>query len=133
MLKCRETCLFEQWYRVSFWYSLKLSHLKKSGNKFISYPGADSEILKGGRRWGALYVGHHGWPTKKILGFRWFKKAKITLETIVFWRNIYNSIFKFSPFLYAMKLTDEIFSIFQNLQMLWQGKRKNIVIRKGKR
>ena len=25
-----------------------------------------------------------GWPTKKILGFRWSKKAKITLETNVF-------------------------------------------------
>ena len=33
---------------------------------------------------GALYVGHHDWPTKKILGFRWSKKAKITLETNVF-------------------------------------------------
>ena len=28
-----------------------------------------------------LYVGHHSWPTKKKLGFSWFKKAKITLET----------------------------------------------------
>ena len=51
----------------------------------------------------ALYVGHHGWPTKKILGFRWSKKAKITLETISFWQNISISIFKFSPFLYTMK------------------------------
>ena len=33
---------------------------------------------------GALYVGHHGWPTKKLLGFRWSKKAKITLETKAF-------------------------------------------------
>ena len=33
---------------------------------------------------GALYVGHHGRPTKKILGFRWSKKAKITLETKAF-------------------------------------------------
>ena len=51
----------------------------------------------------ALYVVHHGWPTKKILGFRWSKKAKTTLETISFWQNISVSIFKFSPFLYAMK------------------------------
>ena len=28
----------------------------------------------------ALYVSHHGWPTKKILDFRWPKKVKITLE-----------------------------------------------------
>ena len=39
----------------------------------------------------------------KILGFRWSKKAKITLETISFWQNISISIFKFSPFLYTMK------------------------------
>ena len=51
----------------------------------------------------ALYVGHHGWPPKKILGFRWSKKAKITLETISFWQNISISILKFCPFLYTMK------------------------------
>ena len=28
----------------------------------------------------ALHVGHHGWQTKKILGLRWSKKAKMTLE-----------------------------------------------------
>ena len=50
-----------------------------------------------------LYVGHCGWPTSKILGFRWSKKAKITLETMCFWQNISISIFKFSPFLYTMK------------------------------
>ena len=33
---------------------------------------------------GTLYVGHHGWLTKKILSFRWSKKAKRTLETKVF-------------------------------------------------
>ena len=46
-----------------------------------SYTGAYPEILKKG----VLYMGHHGWPTKKILGFRWSKKVKITLETITFW------------------------------------------------
>ena len=48
---------------------------------------------------GALYVGHHGCPTKKILDFRWSKKVKIMSETISFWWNISISIFKFSPFL----------------------------------
>ena len=43
--------------------------------------GADPEIFKRG---GALYVGHHGWLTKKILDFRWSKKAKITLKAISF-------------------------------------------------
>ena len=33
---------------------------------------------------GALCADHHVWPTKKILGFRWSKKAKITLETTAF-------------------------------------------------
>ena len=46
---------------------------------------------------------NHGWPTKKMLGFRWSKMAKITLETISFWQNISMSIFKVSPFLYIMK------------------------------
>ena len=58
----------------------------------------DPEILKRG-----ALVGHHGWPKNKIIGFRWFKKAKITLETFSFKRNIFISIFKFSPFLYVMK------------------------------
>ena len=63
---------------------------------FISI-GADPKILKKGR------VCHHDWTTQKILGFRWFKKTKITLETVSFWRNTSLSIFRFSPFLYLMK------------------------------
>ena len=43
------------------------------------------------------------WPTKKILGFRWSKKAKIPWETISFWWNISISTFSFSLFLYIMK------------------------------
>ena len=62
--------------------------------------GADPEILKKGRGvggWGggrgrsavgggrgALFIGHHNWSTKKILSFRWSKKAKITLQTKAF-------------------------------------------------
>ena len=41
--------------------------------------------------------------TKKILGFRWSRKFKITLEAICLWQNISISIFKFSPFIYKMK------------------------------
>ena len=48
-------------------------------------------------------VSQHGWRTKKILGFEWSKKAKTTLETISFWRNISIIIFKFYAFLYIMK------------------------------
>ena len=42
---------------------------------------AQGQIQRSGKE-GALYVDHHGWPTKKISGFRWAKKAKTTLETI---------------------------------------------------
>ena len=49
-----------------------------ASERAVLYTGADPKILKRG---GALYDGHHGWPTKKILGFRWSKKAKKTLET----------------------------------------------------
>ena len=42
--------------------------------------GADPKILKKGM----LYDGHHGWLTKKILGFRCPKRAKTTLETKAF-------------------------------------------------
>ena len=58
--------------------------LKKENKKIIEnmwnnggITGVDPEILKrgggegeGGEGEGALYVGHHGWPAKKILGFR---------------------------------------------------------------
>ena len=53
--------------------------------------------MGGGGR--ALYVGHQGWPAKKILVFRWSKKAELALETIILWQNISVSIFKFSQFL----------------------------------
>ena len=49
----------------------------------------------------ALCVGHHSWPTKKILGFRWSKNANV--RNYSFWRNISFSIFKFCPFLNIMK------------------------------
>ena len=67
----------------------------------------------------ALHVGHHGWPTKKSLGFRWFKKTKKTLETISFRQNIFISIFKFSQFLYTIKASEWNLIKFQNLQTLW--------------
>ena len=47
----------------------------------------------------ALYVGQHGWPAKKILGFRLSKKAEVASKTTSFWQNISISVFKFSPFL----------------------------------
>ena len=65
-------------------------------------PGADPEILVRSvlSSRGTLYVGHHYWKKKKILGLRWSKNIKITLETISFWQNISFSIFNFSIFIY---------------------------------
>ena len=51
----------------------------------------------------------------KMLGFRWSKKAKMTLETIGFWQNISISIFKFSPFLCTMKAFQLILVNFSKL------------------
>ena len=58
--------------------------------------GADPEILERG----ALY-----------------RPPRLINEEI-FWEKISISIFKFSPFLYTRKLTNEILLIFQNLQTL---------------
>ena len=48
------------------------------------------------------------------LGFRWSKKAEITLETISFWQNISISIFKFSPFLLIKSY--QFFKIYQHFE-----------------
>ena len=52
------------------------------------YRGGSRDFEKG-----ALYVGHHSWLRKEILGFRWSKKTNITLETKSFWQKISTSIF----------------------------------------
>ena len=61
----------------------------------------------------ALCVGHHVWPTKKILGLRWSKKAKIMIEAIDFWKNISISIIKFSLFLYNESLPKKSYQLFK--------------------
>ena len=53
---------------------------------------ANSNAVQGPIQSGVLYVGYHGWPAKKILGFRWSKEAEITLENIVFGK-IFLSVF----------------------------------------
>ena len=67
--------------------------------KILPVNGREQERIQRFWKGVALYVVHHGWPAKKIFGFRWSKKAEITLETISFWQNIFVSIFRFSPFL----------------------------------
>ena len=69
-------------------------------SKYFTYGLWSVTNLQGGSR-----DFEKGWRSlsAKMLGFRWSKKAKMTLETIGFWQNISISIFKFSPFLCTMK------------------------------
>ena len=60
------------------------------------YRGGSRDFEKGWRSMSTTMVGRQ----KTNLGFRWSKKAKITLETISFWQNISISFFQFSPFRY---------------------------------
>ena len=83
---------------------------------------------------------HHkicGWPTKKVLCFRWSKNAKITLESISFWRNISISIFKLSLFLYTMKtLSTKSYQFFKIYKRFEKKKEKMLIqqsMRKEKR
>ena len=80
----KEACCFLPYPYWPCHQFLKINNLMKN----IDDSGADPETWKGG----ALYIGHHDWPTKKILGFRWSKKAKITLQTKAF-GEIFLSVF----------------------------------------
>ena len=46
---------------------------------------------KGGARSGKN-IGHHGWPTDKILDFEWPKTAQMTLKFLLFFRDIFKYI-----------------------------------------
>ena len=72
------------------------------GEGFFCFRGRDWEQGRIQRfsKEGVTYVGHHGWLTKKILGFRWSKKAKTMLETKVFGETFLSV---FSNFLHLMK------------------------------
>ena len=72
----------------------------------------------------AVNVGHFGWSTKKVLGFRWSTKVIKTLETISFWWNISFSIFKFSLFLYQFFKTNEGFYKEREKALIQQAIRK---------
>ena len=83
------------WSKFSKWgkaitEQILASEERKKCKRAGLWAGRIQRFWKGGSRgrgWGkgvALYVGHHRWPTKKILGFRWSRKAKRTLETKVF-------------------------------------------------
>ena len=110
--------------QVDIWFEWTKGSFEWQSNS-IDVRGGSRDFEKG---W--LYVGHDAWPTKKILAFRWFKKAKITLETIIFWLIISINIFKFSPLLYTMKACQWNlfnFSKFANaLHMLLSMEKKNL-------
>ena len=79
--------------------------------------GRIQRFLKGG----GLYVDHHGWPLKKILGFRW-SKAEVTLETISFLaKHLYQFFQILSIFI------DKILSIFQNFQRFHKERQKTLI------
>ena len=37
-------------------------------------------------------VGHHGWSTKKLLGFEWLKTTQMALKFLCFFRNIFKYV-----------------------------------------
>ena len=67
-----KTCSLQEFEEMCFETDFGIS-FSVDGGWFDLHTGADPEILKRG----ALYLGHHGWLTKKTFGFRWSKKDKI--------------------------------------------------------
>ena len=76
-----QLCSRSKFLIIAFWLIMVSSATYGYNARFPAEAGADPKILKRG---GVLYVGHHGWPTNKVLGFRWSKKAKKILETKAF-------------------------------------------------
>ena len=76
------------------------------------YRGGSRDFEKGWRSMSTTMVGRQ----KKVLAFRWSKKAKITLETISFQQNISISFFQFSPFRYIQseRLPKTSFKLLSN-------------------
>ena len=71
-------------------------------SNFSYRPSASGRGSRVSEKW-VYSASHHGWSIKKVLGFRWSKKAKTTLQLLKFSQNISISIFKFSPFLHIIK------------------------------
>ena len=77
---------------------------------FYSSQWRDPEILKRV----ALHFGHHGWPMKEILGFRWSKKDKITLKTLTFCAKYFSEHFEiFSIFVYNESFPMKSYQFFK--------------------
>ena len=92
---------------TGFWIHLCTNYFHKT----ISYQGRIQRFWKGV----ALYFGHYGWPTKKILAFRWSKKANITLDRkYKFLANYFYQHFQiFSIFIYNESLPMKYYKIFK--------------------
>ena len=62
------------------------------------FPGnqgrSSTEIVGGPRSW--KNVGHHGWPTERILGFEQAKTAQMAFRLLCFFRNIFKYVHDFS-------------------------------------
>ena len=78
----------------------------------------------------ALYVDHHGWPTKKILGFRWSKKAKIMLETKALAKHFFEYFQIFSIFIYNERLLMKSHQLFKIYKRFYK-KREKIVMQQS--
>ena len=71
---------------------------------------ADPEILKEA----VLYVGHHGWPTKKILGFTWSKNSQNNVRNYKFLGKYFYQHFQiFSIFIYNESLPMKSYQFFK--------------------
>ena len=75
----------------------------------------------------ALYVGHHGWSTKKSLGFRWSKKAKITLETKSLAKYFYQHFQIFSIFICNESLSMKYYQFFKTCQRFGKEIEKTLI------
>ena len=75
-----------------------------------------------------LNVGHHGWLTKKILGFGSSQKTKITLENISFWQKYFYQRFQiFSIYIYSDNLPIKSYRFFKICKRLDKEREKALV------
>ena len=74
------------------------------------------------------YVGHHGWPMKKLLGFRWSKKVKITLEAISFLAKYFFQYFQILyPFTYNENLPMKSYQFSKICKRFYQERKITLI------
>ena len=63
-------------------------------NAALTQGHSSTKIVAGEEGWERSWknVGHHGWPTEKILVFEWPKTAQMDLKFLCFFRNIFKYI-----------------------------------------